>query len=876
MRIFKYLMTAAAALAICGCSEKDETEKKIDDLLSRMTLHEKIGQMNQLSGGDWLTEAAEKGEVGSILNCVDPAEINRIQKAAVERSRLGIPILVSRDVIHGFKTIFPIPLGLAATFDPELVESGARVAAVEAASCGVRWTFSPMLDISRDPRWGRIAESSGEDPYLDAVMGAAMVRGYQGNGDSTSIAACLKHFVGYGATEGGRDYNTVELSERTLRNVYFPAFQAGVDAGAMTLMTSFNTIDGVPSTGNKWLLQDVLRGEWGFDGMIVTDWNSSGEMIMHGFAKDLKDATDLAVNAGVEMDMMSYGYISFIEELVKEKKISEKQIDDAVRDILRLKFCLGLFDNPYVKEEGSGDVLYAPSHLEAAKQSAIESAILLKNDNAALPLKDAKTLLVTGPLADAPYEQMGTWAFDGDETHSVTPLAALKKDYNVIYEPGTAFSRDRSIAGIAKAKAAASRADAIVVFAGEEAILSGEAHCLSDLNLQGAQSELIAAMRQTGKKVIVVVMAGRPLTIGRDLENCDAMLYSFHPGTMGGEAIADLLSGKAVPSGKTPVTFLKTVGQAPMYYNHLNTGRPNTGTETLLMDLPLKAGQTSNGCTSYYLDSGYGPLFPFGYGLSYTTFAYSGLKAAADGVTLTVTNTGKCAGAEIVQLYVAKPDARIFRPAQELKGFAKVWLEAGESKTVTIPLDDKAFRYWNIATDSWEVEGGKYLLRVGASSDDICLTGEVTVPGTGAPNPYQSVELPHYRTGEVTQVSDEEFAALLGRPIPEDKIKIDRNMTLGELGHGRSPLGWIVAAVLGLLLRQSIQRGKPDLNILFQYNMPLRALAKMTNGAISMGMVDGIVMEAQGFWIIGLLRVIVEAVKNIAQNGAMEKRLKNS
>jgi len=722
MRIFKYLMTAAAALAICGCSEKDETEKKIDDLLSRMTLHEKIGQMNQLSGGDWLTEAAEKGEVGSILNCVDPAEINRIQKAAVERSRLGIPILVSRDVIHGFKTIFPIPLGLAATFDPELVESGARVAAVEAASCGVRWTFSPMLDISRDPRWGRIAESSGEDPYLDAVMGAAMVRGYQGNGDSTSIAACLKHFVGYGATEGGRDYNTVELSERTLRNVYFPAFQAGVDAGAMTLMTSFNTIDGVPSTGNKWLLQDVLRGEWGFDGMIVTDWNSSGEMIMHGFAKDLKDATDLAVNAGVEMDMMSYGYISFIEELVKEKKISEKQIDDAVRDILRLKFRLGLFDNPYVNEEGSKDVLYAPSHLEAAKQSAIESAILLKNDNA-LPLKDAKTLLVTGPLADAPYEQMGTWAFDGDETHSVTPLAALKKDYNVIYEPGTAFSRDRSIAGIAKAKAAASRADAIVVFAGEEAILSGEAHCLSDLNLQGAQSELIAAMRQTGKKVIVVVMAGRPLTIGRDLENCDAMLYSFHPGTMGGEAIADLLSGKAVPSGKTPVTFLKTVGQAPMYYNHLNTGRPNTGTETLLMDLPLKAGQTSNGCTSYYLDSGYGPLFPFGYGLSYTTFEYSDIAldsreyTAADTIKVkfTLKNSGEYAGIEVAQLYVRDLVGSIARPVKELKGFQRVTLNAGESKVVDFSLPVSALAFWNI-NNEYIVEPGDFQLWVATDS----------------------------------------------------------------------------------------------------------------------------------------------------------------
>ena len=723
MKILKYLiMTAASALAICGCSEKDETEKKIDDLLSRMTLHEKIGQMNQLSGGDWLTEAAEKGEVGSILNCVDPAEINRVQKAAVEKSRLGIPILVSRDVIHGFKTIFPIPLGLAATFDPELVESGARVAAVEAASCGVRWTFSPMLDISRDPRWGRIAESSGEDPYLDTVMGAAMVRGYQGNGDSTSIAACLKHFVGYGATEGGRDYNTVELSERTLRNVYFPAFQAGVDAGAMTLMTSFNTIDGVPSTGNKWLLQDVLRGEWGFDGMIVTDWNSSGEMIMHGFAKDLKDATDLAVNAGVEMDMMSYGYISFIEELVKEKKISEKQIDDAVRDILRLKFRLGLFDNPYVNEEGSKDVLYAPSHLEAAKQSAIESAILLKNDNA-LPLKNVKTLLVTGPLADAPYEQMGTWAFDGDETHSITPLATLKKDYNVIYEPGTAFSRDRSIAGIAKAKAAASRADAIVVFAGEEAILSGEAHCLSDLNLQGAQSELIAAMRQTGKKVIVVVMAGRPLTIGRDLENCDAMLYSFHPGTMGGEAIADLLSGKAVPSGKTPVTFLKAVGQAPMYYNHLNTGRPNTGTETLLMDLPLKAGQTSNGCTSYYLDSGYGPLFPFGYGLSYTTFEYSDLTldsreyTAVDTIKVKVTlkNSGEYAGTEVAQLYVRDLVGSIARPVKELKGFQRVALNAGESKVVDFSLPVSALAFWNI-NNEYIVEPGDFQLWVATDS----------------------------------------------------------------------------------------------------------------------------------------------------------------
>lgn len=715
-------MVASAVLAICGCAAKDETEKKIDALISQMTLHEKAGQMNQLSGGDWLAEAVERGEVGSILNCVDPAEVNRIQKVAVEKSRLGIPLLVSRDVIHGFKTVFPIPIGLAATFDPELVEQGARIAAVEASSVGVRWTFSPMLDISRDPRWGRIAEGSGEDPYLDSVMGAAMVRGYQGDGDSTSIAACIKHFAGYGAAEGGRDYNTAEIGERTLRNVYFPAFKAGVDAGAMTLMTSFNTIDGVPSTGNRRLLQDILRGEWGFDGMIVTDWNSSGEMVMHGYAGDLKDASGLAVSAGVDMDMMSYGYISFIEELVREGKVSEKQIDDAVRRILRLKFRLGLFDNPYVDENAYETTFYAPSHLEAAKRSAVESAILLKNDGA-LPLKGVRTLLVTGPLADQPYEQLGTWAFDGDETHTVTPLEALRKNYNVIYEPGTAFSRDRSTAGIAKARAAASRADAVVVFVGEEAILSGEAHSLSDLNLQGAQSELIAAMKRSGKKVIVVVMAGRPLTIGRDLVNCDAMLYSFHPGTMGGEAIADLLSGKAVPSGKSPVTFLKTVGQAPMYYNHLNTGRPNTGTETLLMDLPLKAGQTSNGCTSYYLDSGYGPLFPFGYGLSYTTFEYSNLSldrreyGRSDSIKVKVNlkNSGAYAGTEVVQLYVRDLVGSVARPVKELKAFRRVSLAPGDSSEVEFELPVSELAFWNIDNEC-VVEPGDFLLWVAGDS----------------------------------------------------------------------------------------------------------------------------------------------------------------
>ncbi|MDE5815097.1 MAG: glycoside hydrolase family 3 C-terminal domain-containing protein, partial [Alistipes sp.] len=360
-----------------------------------------------------------------------------VQRAAVEGSRLHIPILASRDVIHGFRTIFPIPLGLAATFDPALVEQGARVAAIEATASGIRWTFSPMLDIARDPRWGRVAEGSGEDPYLDAQMGVAMVKGYQGDdyADPTSMAACIKHFVGYGAAEGGRDYNSTMISERSLRNTYLPAFKACVDAGALTLMTSFNEIDGIPSTGNDFLLRDVLRREWGFDGMVVTDWNSSGEMIAHGFAKDLKHATELAVNAGVDMDMMSFGFITFIEESVKEGRISEKTIDEAVRNILRLKFRLGLFEHPYVDAEAARTKAYAPEHLAAAKQTALESAVLLQNKHNVLPLEKVRTILVTGPMADAPYDQLGTWSFDCEPEHTVTPLQALRKQFNVIYEP---------------------------------------------------------------------------------------------------------------------------------------------------------------------------------------------------------------------------------------------------------------------------------------------------------------------------------------------------------------------------------------------------------------------------------------------------------
>ena len=718
-------MGAVAVLIAVSCAPKSEIDKKVDDLLKQMTLREKIGQMNQLSGGAWLAETAAKGEVGSILNCADPAEINAVQRAAVEQSRLGIPVLVARDVIHGFHTMFPIPLGLAATFNPDVVERGARVAAVEATASGIRWTFSPMLDVARDPRWGRVAEGSGEDPYLDVQMGLAMVRGYQGDdlSDPTALAACIKHFVGYGAAEGGRDYNTTVITERMLRNTYFPAFKATADAGAATLMTSFNEVDGIPSTGNKWLLKNVLRDEWGWDGMVVTDWNSAGEMIAHGFSRDLKHTAEQAINAGVDMDMMSYGFIQHAEELVKEGKVSEKEIDRAVRNILKLKFELGLFENPYVDETLSAKVDYAPEHLEAAKEAAVQSAVLLQNKGDVLPLDKARTILVTGPLADAPYEQMGTWAFDGQKEHTVTPLTALREEYDVIWVPGLKYSRDKNTSQFAKVRSAAAKADAAVVIVGEEAILSGEAHSLSNLNLQGAQSELIAEVKKAGKPVVVVVMAGRPLTIERDLENCDAMLYAYHPGTMGGPAIADLIKGKAVPSGKSPMTFLCDAGQAPFYYNHNNTGRPCNGSETLLNDIPIAAGQTSLGCTSYYLDTGYGPLFPFGYGLSYTTFEYGApvLEKSELGtgdvlkVSFDLKNTGKRDAVEVAQLYVQDLVGSVVRPVKELKRFERVALAAGETKTVTFELPVSELAFWNIDME-YAVEPGDFRLWVAGDS----------------------------------------------------------------------------------------------------------------------------------------------------------------
>lgn len=733
MRNSSYVSACLLAMSLfaAGCSPAEE-DARVERLLSQMTLQEKIGQMNQLSVAGLTPDmeaAVRSGAAGSILNEVNPEIINEYQRIAVEESRLGIPLLVARDIIHGFRTVFPIPLGMASTFDPELVRYGARLTAQEATASGIRWTFSPMVDVSRDARWGRIAESSGEDTYLNAVMGASMVRGYQGDcSDSTSLAACVKHFVGYGASESGRDYNSTYIPPRALRNVYLPPFEAAVKAGAMTLMTSFNDNDGVPGTGNAFLLKDVLRDEWGFDGFVVTDWASAAEMIQHGFASDGKDAASIAINSGVDMDMMSHVFTAHLEELVASGAVKEKDIDNAVRNILRIKSRLGLFDNPYVDVDRAAEVQYNDSIMDAAYRTALESAILLRNEGA-LPvdISRVRRVLVTGPMADAPHDQMGTWTFDGQKERTVTPLAAIREmygdDVEVIYEPGLTYSREFSQRGIAAAIAAARKADVILAFMGEEAILSGEAHCLADITLKGDQRKMIATLAATGKPLVLTVMAGRPLVLDEESRVADAILFSFHPGTMGGPAIADLLFGKAVPSGKLPATFPAASGQVPCYYSHNNTGRPFRGTETMLYDIPREASQTSLGNTSYMLDCGFYPLYPFGYGLSYTEFGYSApvldrQEYSPDDVirvTFTLTNTGRYAATEVAQLYVRDLVGSSARPVKELKGFRRISLAPGESGEYTfeLPVQDLAFYGLDMTR---KVEPGDFHLWVAGDS----------------------------------------------------------------------------------------------------------------------------------------------------------------
>ncbi|MDR0546005.1 MAG: beta-glucosidase BglX [Dysgonamonadaceae bacterium] len=745
------ILTAILVFLMVSCGKQSTglIDQKVDNLLSQMTLEEKIGQMNQISGygfNDDIAGQIRSGQIGSIINETNPEIINALQKVAVEDSRLKIPILFSRDVIHGFKTIFPVPLGQAASWNPQVVEDGARVAAIEASSAGIRWTFAPMLDVSRDQRWGRIVEGLGEDPLLASRLGAAMIRGFQTDdlSNPTAIAACAKHFAGYGFAEGGRDYNTAMISNEQLRNAVLPPFKAAVEAGAATFMTSFNEINGIPNSGNEYLIQQILRGEWAYDGMIVSDWNSVGEMIPHGYATDLKHAAEIGLNVSIDMDMENHAYLPNLAQLVKEGKVSEKQINEAARRILKLKYELGLFDHPYV--EVKEPVFYAGKHLETAKQAAVESAVLLKNDKNLLPLNEnIKSIAVIGPLADAPHDQMGTWVFDGEKSHTVTPLAALKAEYGdklkINYAPGLTFSRDLDKSKFAQALAAARASDVVLFFGGEEAILSGEAHSRADISLPGAQKELLAELSKTGKPIVLVVMAGRAIEIYKELPLVQSYLFTFHPGTMGGPALADLIFGKAVPSGKLPVTYPKMVGQTPIYYNHKNSGRPAGENLPTIENIPLEAGQVSLGNTSYYLDAGKAPLFPFGYGLSYTTFEYSDLKIVCHGafnasspekgindgqeiagqarndiqVSCNVTNAGVHEASEVVQLYIRDRIGSVTRPVKELKGFEKIRLKAGETKTVSFTLTADDLKFWN-NRDQQFLEAGDYQVWVGPNS----------------------------------------------------------------------------------------------------------------------------------------------------------------
>jgi beta-glucosidase len=694
--------------------EEAEIESRVTALIEKMTLAEKIGQMSQLNGAggkipDDLGERIRSGEVGSILNEVDVDIVNEMQRIATQESRLGIPLLMGRDVIHGFKTVLPIPLGLAATWNPELVRQGARMSALEAASAGVNWTFAPMIDISRDARWGRIAESFGEDPYLTSVFASAMVHGFQGDDLSATgtIAACAKHFAGYGAGEAGRDYATTNIPENELRNVYLPPFKAAVDAGAATLMASFSDLNGVPASGNRFLMTEVLRNEWGFEGFVVSDWASIEQLTVHGFTANDNEAAFKAVNAGVNMEMATGVYRNKLASLLEAGRVSMAQIDAMVADILRIKFRLGLFRNAQTNPDAFPPISN-PAHLETARKSALQSIVLLENRNRTLPLKTGSlnSLAVIGPLSDDPYEQLGTWIFDGDSSISQTPLQAIRsmagEQIEVRHVRAMAHSRSRSTDQFEAALEAARASDAVVVFLGEESILSGEAHSRADISLPGNQADLVSALRTTGKPLVAVILAGRPLTLANIINQVDALLFAWHPGSMGGPAIADVLFGTESPSGKLPATFPRMAGQVPIYYNQKNTGKPSTPQSYVhIDDIPVRLPQYSSGFVSNHLDAGYTPQYPFGYGQSYAQFEYSDIRledseiAIGDPVRLSavVQNTGDVAATEVVQLYIRDLVGDVTRPVRELKGFERLRLAPGESRRVSFELlpDDLAF-----------------------------------------------------------------------------------------------------------------------------------------------------------------------------------------
>ena len=798
--------------------------------LQALTLEQKCAL---LSGATTFgTRALPKNNIPSITLSDGP---NGVRKQAGAADHLGLNPSVPA-------TCFPTAATVACSWDPALGEEIGQAMGEEAAAQEVAVLLGPGLNTKRSPLCGRNFEYFSEDPYLSGKMAASYVRGIQSNG----ISACPKHFA-VNSQELRRMASDSVVDERTLRELYLTGFEIVVkEAKPKTIMSSYNLINGTYANENRHLLMDILRGEWGFDGAVVTDWGGSND---HA----------LGVKNGSTLEMPAPGGDAVRELLaaVQSGKITEADVDARLDELLTL-----VLDTSAAVQKHSRS-FDADAHHALARRAAAESAVLLKNDGGILPLAAGARVAVIGDFAETPrYQGAGSSAVNSIKVDTLLDCLAQSGLQCAGFAAGFDRQGRPDAAKKAQAVALAQKADTVLLCLGLDEIKESEGLDRVDMKLADNQIELLQAVEQANPNTVVVLNAGASLETPW-LAHCRALVYGALGGQAGAGAMVDVLTGKVNPSGKLAETWANAYEETPARDNFAGAGRTVQYREGLYVGY------------RYYQTAGVPVAFPFGYGLSYTSFAYSDLKVTADSVTLTVTNTGARDGAEIVQVYIAKPGAEIFRPAQELKAFARVPLAAGESRTVTLPLDDKAFRYWNTRTDGWEIEGGRYEVRVGASSADIRLTANVDIRGTNAPDPYAGKALPHYKSGSVQNVPDAEWEALLGHPIPRDKVKIDRNMTLGELNHSRSPLGWLIWAVLTALLNASFKKGKPDLNVLFQYNMPLRALAKMTSGAISMGMVDGLVMELQGFWIIGLVRVIYEAVKNQLLNAQLERRLRN-
>ena len=706
-----------------------DIHRKVDSIMSLMTLNEKIGQTIMYSGdwnntGPYVTsdnmKFIKEGNLGSMLNVYTSKGTKELQKIAVEQTRLGIPLLFGYDVIHGFKTIFPINLGIASSWDLEVVEEVARISAEEASASGVHWTFAPMIDIARDPRWGRISEGSGEDVFLTSKIAKAYVKGFQGDSlsNNNTILACAKHFVGYGAAQAGRDYHTVSMGDNELRNVYMPPFKAAIDSGVETFMTAFNELNGIPATANEYIFKDILRDEWGFNGFVVTDYTAINELVNHGYAENEKHAAELAINSGIDMDMMSGAYRRFLKELIIEGKVDETLVNEACRKILLAKFKLGLFDDPYKysNEQREKEIIYHPEFLESARKIASKSSVLLKNINKTLPLNKKQTIALIGPLVKDKKSIIGSWAAAGDRNGKAISIFQGIKEYlddsNIMFAQGCDIeSNDYS--GFNEAINIAKKADKIIMVLGEDYNMSGEAASKTSIKLPGIQTELIKIIRDElpNKEIILILMNGRPLDLTIEDSLAHAILEVWYPGTSGGLGVADILFGKYNPSAKLPVTFPRNLGQVPIYYNQKNTGRP------------ISKENPTEDYKSNYIDSPNTPLYPFGHGLSYTTFKYSEIELSNDKVresevlkaSSTITNTGNFDGHEVVQLYIRDKVGSITRPVKELKDFKKIFLKKGESKTVIFEISNNDLKFYN--NGKLVLESGEFEIGISPSSD---------------------------------------------------------------------------------------------------------------------------------------------------------------